>query len=88
MRIINKRNSKRITAVILAVVMAFSTVISCLAVGDLVSKETLAKSKEIAKQIEAEGIVLLENEDNVLPLQNIHTLENQLPIKNYITIHI
>lgn len=70
MRIINKRNSKRITAVILAVVMAFSTVISCLAVGDLVSKETLAKSKEIANQIEAEGIVLLENEDNVLPLQN------------------
>lgn len=70
MRIINKRNSKRITAVILAVVMAFSTVISCLAVGDLVSKETLAKSKEFAKQIEAEGIVLLENEDNVLPLQN------------------
>lgn len=70
MRIINKNNSKRITAVILAVIMAFSTVITCFAVGDLVSKETLAKSKEIAKQIEAEGIVLLENEDDVLPLKN------------------
>ena len=43
--------------------------ISAFAASDLISEETAAKSVEIAERIEAEGIVLLKNEDNILPLE-------------------
>lgn len=64
------KKSKKITAVMLVVIMVVSAMITCLAADSLISAETTAKSVEIAKQIEAEGIVLLENEDEVLPLKD------------------
>jgi len=75
----NRKNLiKQIMILSLVFIMAVSTSVSCFASGGFIfsveesriSPETTAKSKEIAKQIEAEGIVLLENEDNVLPLKN------------------
>lgn len=55
---------------VLAVVIFASASVSVFAASDLIAAETTAKSVEIAKQIESEGIVLLENEDNILPLKN------------------
>ncbi len=40
------------------------------------SEETLAESIEVAKQVSAEGMVLLKNEDNVLPLSSDMTKLN------------
>ena len=61
---------RRIISAILALIIAVSASVSVFAASDLISNETTAKSVEIAKKIESEGIVLLENEDNVLPLKN------------------
>ncbi len=72
-----KNYCKIAIAVMLAIVIAVSASIGCFASGGMIisvetsiSPETTEKSVEIAKQIEAEGIVLLENEDNVLPLKD------------------
>lgn len=72
-----KNYCAKIISIILAIVIVVLTTISCFASGGMIvssetsiSAETTAKSMEIAKQIEAEGIVLLENEDDVLPLKN------------------
>lgn len=59
---------KRTLSVILAFTMLVSVSVNAFA-ADLISEETTAKSIEIAEQIESEGIVLLKNEDNVLPLK-------------------
>lgn len=64
------KKTKQIIAVLLAVIMAMSTAVACFAADSLISADTTAKSTEIAKQIEAEGIVLLENEGDILPLKN------------------
>ena len=73
----SKKHCERIMSVMLAMVIVALTSVSCFASGGMIisgetkiSAETTAKSIEIAKQIEAEGIVLLENEDNVLPLKD------------------
>jgi len=60
---------KRTLSVILAVILIIPSGISAFAASDLISEETAAKSVELAERIEAEGIVLLKNEDNVLPLE-------------------
>ena len=74
-----KRNNycEKIISIILTIIIVVLTTISCFASGGMIisgetsiSSETTEKSMEIAKQIEAEGIVLLENEDDVLPLKN------------------
>lgn len=72
-----KKCCEKILAVMLAVFMVALTPVSCFASGGMIisgetsiSAETTEKSIEIAKQIEAEGIVLLENEDDVLPLKD------------------
>ncbi len=59
----------RILSVVLAVVLFASSSLGAFA-ASLVSEETTAKSVEIANKIESEGIVLLKNEDDVLPLKN------------------
>ena len=64
-----KKFFKRTLSVILAVILIIPTGISAFAASDLISEETFAKSVEIAERIESEGIVLLKNEDNVLPLE-------------------
>ncbi|MBQ7294731.1 MAG: glycoside hydrolase family 3 C-terminal domain-containing protein [Clostridia bacterium] len=69
---------KNVISLLLVVILAFSLPVTSLASGGFIisaeesaiSPETTEKAKEIAKQIEAEGIVLLENEDDVLPLKN------------------
>lgn len=60
---------RRTISVILAVILIIPSGISAFAASDLISEETAAKSVELAERIEAEGIVLLKNEDNVLPLE-------------------
>lgn len=72
-----KKYREKIIAVLLAMVIVAITPISCFASGGMIisgktsiSAETTENSIEIAKQIEAEGIVLLENEDDVLPLKD------------------
>ncbi len=72
-----KKYYKMIISILLAIVIAVSVPMSCFASGGMIfstdtkiSPETTEKSIEIAKQIEAEGIVLLENEDDVLPLKD------------------
>ena len=73
----SKKYCEKILSIILTIVIVALSTISCFASGGMIisgetkiSAETTAKSMEIAKQIEAEGIVLLENQDDVLPLQN------------------
>lgn len=73
----SKKYCEKILSIILTIIIAVLSTISCFASGGMIisgetkiSAETTAKSMEIAKQIEAEGIVLLENQDDVLPLQN------------------
>ncbi len=59
---------KRAVAFVLASVVFFSAFPTAFA-SELISEETTAKSIEIANRIESEGIVLLKNEDNALPLK-------------------
>ena len=73
----SKKYCEKILSIILTIVIVALSTISCFASGGMIistatkiSAETTEKSIEIAKQIEAEGIVLLENQDDVLPLQN------------------
>lgn len=60
---------KRTVSLILALILSVSSTSVAFA-SDLISEETTAKSIEIANRIESEGIVLLKNEDNTLPLKN------------------
>ncbi len=55
-------------ALMLAIALVFSASVSGFA-ATAISKQTHEKSIELAKRIEGEGIVLLENEDDVLPLK-------------------
>ena len=59
---------KRTVSLVLALILVFSASANAFA-ASLISSETTAKSVEIAEQIESEGIVLLKNEDDVLPLK-------------------
>ena len=61
---------RRSISAALALMILCSSFVNVFAASELISNETTAKSIEIAKQIESEGIVLLENEDDILPLKN------------------
>lgn len=66
------KNRKNILMRIVSVVLAITMVVSSAPLAfaeDLISEETHKKSVEIANEIESEGIVLLKNEDDVLPLK-------------------
>lgn len=58
----------RTVSIFLALVLLVSSPVSAFASG-LISEETTEKSVAIANQIESEGIVLLKNENNTLPLK-------------------
>ena len=60
---------KKSVSLVLALILFASSSLGAFA-ASLISEETTAKSVEIANQIESEGIVLLKNEDDVLPLKN------------------
>lgn len=73
----SKKYCEKIMSIMLTIVIIALSTISCFASGGMIisgetkiSAETTEKSIEIAKQIEAEGLVLLENQDSVLPLKN------------------
>ncbi len=59
---------KKVISVLLAAAMLFSCAFCALAVSGNYSKEAAASAREIAKQMEAEGVVLLKNDRNTLPL--------------------
>lgn len=65
-----KKAIRPVIAIILTAIIILSTSVCAFAASDLIAEETEARAVEIAKQIEAEGIVLLENEDDILPLKN------------------
>ena len=63
------KKSKRIIAILLVVIMLLSCLpISSMAVSGNVPADIIAMSSQVAVELEQEGIVLLENEDNVLPI--------------------
>ena len=64
----NKKRFLRIISFAMSLVLFTSTFINGFAA--LISEDTTEKSIKIAEQIESEGIVLLKNEDNTLPLKN------------------
>ncbi len=63
-----KKTLMRILSVILSLTIIATSGLSAVA-ASLISNDTREKSIEIANQIESEGIVLLKNEDNALPLK-------------------
>lgn len=63
-----KKTLVRIISVILSVIIAASSGLTVFA-ASLISDSTREKAIDIANQIESEGIVLLKNEDNALPLK-------------------
>lgn len=65
-----KKNARKAVSVVLAVVLAFSAAVGTFAVSDMIASDTKTESVRIAKQIQAEGTVLIENKDNLLPLAN------------------
>lgn len=68
-----KNSSKKLISGIISVILALSVVFSSSAfafAAGLISEETHKTAVDIAYQIESEGIVLLKNEDSVLPLSN------------------
>lgn len=64
-----KNKIKKITALILTVIMAFSVLPQVFAVSGKIDKDIIAQTSQNAVEIESEAIVLLKNEDNVLPLE-------------------
>ncbi len=57
---------------VLSLILVFSVILgnTAFATSGDIDPEIIAETKEIAVQIESEGIVLLKNEDNFLPLEN------------------
>ena len=70
MKIKSKKILMRFVSTILAFTLAFSVCGTAFAASDMISEETQKKAIDIAYQIEEEGIVLLKNDDQVLPLKN------------------
>ncbi len=65
-----KKCVRNTVSVILAVLLAFGAAVGTFAVSDMISPDTKDEAVRIAKQIQSEGTVLLENKDNLLPLAN------------------
>ena len=63
------RKFKKLLSVFLAIVMAASVLTHAFAMSGDINPEIIAETSKTAVQIEAEGIVLLKNEDKTLPLE-------------------
>lgn len=60
---------RRTLSVVIIAMMLLSSSVCAFAASDMISEETRKTAIEIANQIESEGIVLLKNDDDVLPLE-------------------
>ncbi|MCH5189344.1 MAG: glycoside hydrolase family 3 protein [Oscillospiraceae bacterium] len=65
-----KKHMRKAIALILALVLAVSAAVGTFAVSDMIADGTKEDALRIAKQIQAEGTVLVENKDGLLPLAN------------------
>ncbi len=65
-----KKHIKSALAIVLAIVLAVSAAVTTLAVSSKIADDTKNSAVDIAKQIQAEGTVLIENKGDLLPLQN------------------
>lgn len=64
-----QKKFRKLLSVILSVVLATSVLPHAFAMSGDIDPEIIAGTSQTAVQIEAEGIVLLKNEENVLPLE-------------------
>ena len=60
---------RKLLAVVMAIIMTASVLPHAFAMSGDIDPEIIAETSQTAVQIEAEGIVLLKNEDDVLPLE-------------------
>ena len=60
---------RRTLSVVIIAMMLLSSSVCAFAASDMINEETRKTAIEIANQIESEGIVLLKNDDDVLPLE-------------------
>lgn len=65
-----KKRFTKFLSVFLALVMTFSVIPHALAMSGDINPDIIAETSQTAIQIEGEGLVLLKNEDDVLPLKN------------------
>ena len=63
-----KTKMKKLLAVLLVAIMVFSTLPQAFAVSGNIDPEIIKETSKTAVEIESEGIVLLKNEGNMLPL--------------------
>lgn len=63
-----KKRLPKILSVVMAVILFVTCTVSVLAYSGRIDPDIIAETSKIAMEIESEGIVLLKNEDNVLPL--------------------
>lgn len=63
-----KKGFTKFLSVFLALVMAFAVIPHAFAMSGDIDPDIIAETSQTAIQIEGEGLVLLKNEDNVLPL--------------------
>ncbi len=63
-----KKRIKKVIALVLVAIMVASVLPYAFSVSGNIDRNIIAKTSKTAVEIEAEGIVLLKNEDNVLPL--------------------
>lgn len=64
-----QKKFRKLLSVILSVILATSVLPYAFAMSGDIDPEIIAETSQTAVQIEAEGIVLLKNEENVLPLE-------------------
>ena len=65
-----RRFIRALSAAALSLMIALTALVPAFAYSGNISDDVLAHSMAVAKEIEAEGIVLLKNEGSVLPLNN------------------
>ena len=63
-----KKRFSKILSVVMAIVLFITCTVSALAYSGRIDLDIIAETSKVAMEIEAEGIVLLKNEDNILPL--------------------
>ncbi len=63
-----QKKIKKLIALLLTVIMAFSALPQAFAVSGKIDRDIIAETSKTAVEIQSEGIVLLKNEENLLPL--------------------